>query len=300
MQPDVPPEIAEWFAGRDWRLRQHQRDMLAASDAGRHALLVADTGAGKTLAGFLPTLADFTPTRLEGREPPEGLHTLYVSPLKALAHDVQRNLITPIEEIGLPIRVETRSGDTPSDRKKRQRTRPPHVLLTTPESLSLLLSYPDSFELFRGLKRIVIDEVHAFATGKRGDLLALALTRLQAIAPDMQRAALSATLANPQGFREWLAPWGEIDTVEMVEGEAGSPAEVEILLPLEERVPWGGHAATWAIPQLYEQIRANRTTLIFTNTRFLAEYIFQNLWDVNDENLPIGVHHGSLSREARR
>lgn len=194
-------------------------------------MLVADTGAGKTLAGFLPTLADFAPSRLGDGEPHEGLHTLYVSPLKALAHDVQRNLITPIEEIGLPVRVETRSGDTPSDRKKRQRTRPPHVLLTTPESLSLLLSYPDSFELFRSLKRVVIDEVHAFATGKRGDLLALALTRLQAIAPDMQRAALSATLANPEGFREWLAPWGEIDAVELVEGEVGAPAEVEILLP---------------------------------------------------------------------
>ena len=305
MRSAVPSEIADWFAGRGWHVRRHQLAMLAASDAGRHALLVADTGAGKTLAGFLPTLADFTPSRLDGTEPPEGLHTLYVSPLKALAHDVQRNLLTPIEEIGLPIRVETRSGDTPSDRKKRQRMRPPHVLLTTPESLSLLLSYPDSFELFHGLKRIVIDEVHAFATGKRGDLLALALSRLQAIAPQMQRAALSATLANPQGFREWLAPLstgeqGEVDAVQLVEGEAGAAAEVEILLPDEERVPWGGHAAIWAIPQLYEQISANRTTLIFTNTRFLAEYVFQNLWDVNEDNLPIGVHHGSLSKEARR
>ena len=296
----LPPEIAAWFAARGWRVRDHQSAMLAASDAGRHAMLVADTGAGKTLAGFLPTLADFAPSRLAGAAPPEGLHTLYISPLKALAHDVQRNLIAPIEEIGLPIRVETRSGDTPSDRKKRQRTRPPHILLTTPESLSLLLSFPDSIELFASLKRVVIDEVHAFATGKRGDLLALALARLQAIAPDMRRSALSATVAEPEAFREWLAPWGDIDSVALVQGEQGAPAEVEILLPQEERVPWGGHAATWAIPQLYEQIRANRTTLIFTNTRFLAEYIFQNLWDVNDDTLPIGIHHGSLSKEALR
>ncbi|MEB3416228.1 ligase-associated DNA damage response DEXH box helicase [Alteriqipengyuania sp. WL0013] len=296
----TPPEIAQWFAGRGWRVRRHQSAMLAASDAGRHALLVADTGAGKTLAGFLPTLADFTPSRLGDAEPPAGLHTLYVSPLKALAHDVQRNLIAPIEEMDLPIRVETRSGDTPSDRKRRQREKPPHVLLTTPESLSLLLSYPDSFELFAGLKRIVIDEIHAFATGKRGDLLALSLARLQAIAPGLQRAALSATVANAEGFREWLAPWGDLDTVELVEGEEGAPAEVEILLPEEERVPWGGHAATWAIPQLYDLIRQNRTTLVFTNTRFLAEYIFQHLWDANEENLPIGIHHGSLSKEARR
>lgn len=277
--------------------------MLEKARAGRHALLVADTGAGKTLAGFLPTLCDFVPSK--GSPPPEGLHTLYVSPLKALAHDVKRNLLTPVEEMGLPITVETRSGDTSSDRKKRQRSTPPNVLLTTPESLSLLLSYPESFELFRTCKRVVIDEVHAFATGKRGDLLALALARLSAIAPDMQRVALSATLANPLAFQEWLAPQpadgtGEIVAADLVLGEEGAPAEVEILLPEEARVPWGGHAGRWAVDQLYEEIQANRTTLVFTNTRFLAEFIFQCLWDVNEDNLPIGVHHGSLSKEARR
>ena len=298
--PAIPPSIAAWFTARGWRIRRHQAEMLAAADAGLHALLVADTGAGKTLAGFLPTLAAFSSERLGEAPPPDGLHTLYVSPLKALAHDVQRNLMTPIAELGLPIRVETRSGDTPSDRKARQRARPPHVLLTTPESLHLLLSYPESLTLFAGLKRIVIDEIHAFATGKRGDLLALALARLHAINPDLQRAALSATVADPEEFRAWLAPFGDIDTVALVEGEAGAQAEVEILLPIESRVPWGGHAAAWAVPQLIEAIRANRTTLIFTNTRFLAEFIFERLWDANDGNLPIGIHHGSLSKEARR
>ena len=303
-QSAIPPEIEAWFAGRGWRVRRHQTDMLGADDAGLHALLVADTGAGKTLAGFLPTLAAFTPSRLDGQPPPEGLHTLYVSPLKALAHDVQRNLMTPIDEMGLAVRVETRSGDTPSDRKARQRARPPHVLLTTPESLSLLLTYPESAVLFSTLQRVVIDEVHAFATGKRGDLLALALTRLVGFAPDCRRAALSATLADPGEYQAWLAPWGEIDTVALVEGEAGAPPEVEILLPENApepiAMPWGGHAATWAVPQLYEAVRANRLTLIFTNTRFLAELIFSLLWDANDDNLPIGIHHGSLSKEARR
>ncbi|WP_298168099.1 ligase-associated DNA damage response DEXH box helicase [Novosphingobium sp.] len=297
----IPPEIEAWFTGRGWRVRRHQAEMLSADDAGQHALLVADTGAGKTLAGFLPTLAAFTPSRLGEASPPEGLHTLYVSPLKALAHDVQRNLLTPITEMGLPITVETRSGDTPSDRKARQRARPPHVLLTTPESLSLLLSYPESAQLFSTVQRVVIDEVHAFATSKRGDLLALALTRLQALAPGLRRAALSATLADPKSFRAWLAPWGDLDGTTLVEGEAGAPAEVDILLPDDgQRVPWGGHAAAWAVPQLYEAIRRNRTTLVFTNTRFLAEYIFQLLWDANEDKLPIGIHHGSLSKEARR
>ncbi len=296
----LPPELADWFAGRGWQLRRHQREMLLVAAEGRHALLVADTGAGKTLAGFLPTLADFCPTRLQGAEPAEGLHTLYVSPLKALAHDVRRNLLLPAEELGLPIRIETRSGDTPSDRKARQRVKPPHVLLTTPESLSLLLSYPESATLFAGLKRIVIDEVHAFANGKRGDLLVLALARLQALAPKLQRVALSATLADPEVYRRWLAPQGEAAAVAVVEGEQGAPPELEIVLPQEARVPWGGHAAAWAVPQLYQAIKANKTTLVFCNTRFLAEFIFQELWDANEDHLPIGIHHGSLSVEARR
>ena len=301
--PDIPHEITAWFDARGWRVRRHQSEMLAKARDGRHALLVADTGAGKTLAGFLPTLCDFAPSA--GNAPYDGLHTLYVSPLKALAHDVRRNLLTPIEEIGLSITVETRSGDTSSDKKKRQRTKPPHVMLTTPESLSLLLSYPESIDLFAGLKRVVIDEVHAFATGKRGDLLALALARLNTIAPGAQRVALSATLANPLAFREWLAPQpvdgtGEIVAADLVLGEKGAEPEVEILLPIEERVPWGGHAGRWAVDQLYEAIKDNRTTLVFTNTRFLAEYIFQCLWDVNEDHMPIGVHHGSLSKEARR
>lgn len=296
----LPPELADWFAGRGWQLRRHQREMLLVAAEGRHALLVADTGAGKTLAGFLPTLADFCPTRLQGAEPPEGLHTLYVSPLKALAHDVRRNLLLPAEELGLPIRIETRSGDTPSDRKARQRVKPPHVLLTTPESLSLLLSYPESATLFAGLKRIVIDEVHAFANGKRGDLLVLALARLQALAPKLQRVALSATLADPEVYRRWLAPQGEAAAVAVVEGEQGASPELEIVLPQEARVPWGGHAAAWAVPQLYQAIKANKTTLVFCNTRFLAEFIFQELWDANEDHLPIGIHHGSLSVEARR
>jgi ATP-dependent Lhr-like helicase len=274
--------------------------MLAADDAGHHALLVADTGAGKTLAGFMPTLAAFTRSRLKDSPPPDGLHTLYVSPLKALAHDVQRNLMAPVDELSLPIRIETRSGDTPSERKVRQRARPPHVLLTTPESLSLLLTYPEAQGMLSTLQRVVIDEVHAFASSKHGDLLALALARLQHFAPGLRRAALSATLADPEAYRAWLAPGGVGEAVTLVEGEPGAPPEVEILLPEESRVPWSGHAAAWAIPQLMEAIRANRTTLIFANTRFLAEYLSQLLWQANEDTLPIGIHHGSLSKEARR
>ena len=267
--------------------------MLAAARQGDHALLVAPTGAGKTLAGFLPTLADLID------HPTEGLHTLYVSPLKALAVDVRRNLLTPIEEMGLPIRVETRTGDTPSDRKARQRARPPQILLTTPESLSLLLSYPDAQIMFAHLRTIIVDEVHAFATQKRGDLLNLSMARLQTINPDLRRVALSATVADVDAYRAWLAPDGDIGAVTPVLGEAGADPHVAILIP-EGRVPWSGHSGRYAAAQVMAEIQSRGTTLIFCNTRGLAELIFQDLWSANDANLPIGIHHGSLSIEARR
>lgn len=291
--PALPPALAHWLDRRGWHLRRHQRDMLAAAAHGENALLVAATGAGKTLAGFLPVLADLA------ANPVEGLHTLYVSPLKALAVDVRRNLLTPVEEAGLPIRIETRTGDTPSDRKARQRAHPPHILLTTPESLSLLLSYPDAAFLFEGLKTVIVDEVHAFASTKRGDLLSLALARLERLAPGFRRVALSATVAVPDAYARWLAPAHGAAPARIIMGEAGAAPDLSILLP-EGRVPWSGHSGRYAIPQVMAEIETHRTTLIFCNTRGLAELIFQELWAANELKLPIGIHHGSLDIAARR
>jgi len=288
------PEVVErWFAERGWRPRRHQLEMLERARAGRSALLVAATGAGKTLAGFLPTICDLADN------PAEGLHTLYVSPLKALAVDVQRNLLSPIEEMALPIRVETRTGDTPSDRKARQRVRPPQILLTTPESLSLLLSYPDSDLLFAGLKNVIVDEIHAFAREKRGDLLSLSLARLQTLAPNLRRVGLSATVADPDAYRGWLAPHGDEELVDLILGEPGADPDLSILIP-ENRIPWAGHSGYHAVGDVMELIEKHRTTLVFCNTRGLAELTFQKLWSVNDQALPIGIHHGSLAVEARR
>ncbi|WP_394646359.1 ligase-associated DNA damage response DEXH box helicase [uncultured Sphingomonas sp.] len=283
----------DWFARRGWQPRRHQLAMLDEARAGHHALLIAATGAGKTLAGFLPTLADLIDA------PSEGLHTLYVSPLKALAVDIQRNLLAPIEEMAVDIRVETRTGDTPSDRKARQRVKPPQILLTTPESLSLLLSYPDSMTMFANLRTIVVDEVHAFATGKRGDLLNLCMARLQRIAPALRRVALSATVADPDGYRAWLAPDGDIDAVSLVHGDSGVDPDIAILLP-EGRVPWAGHSGRYAAEQVMAEIETHKTSIVFCNTRSLAELIFQDLWKANAMQLPIGIHHGSLEKEARR
>src|SRR3954465_8076978 len=244
----LPEALADWFAGKGWEVRRHQREMLAAARAGRSALLVAPTGAGKTLAGFLPTLAGLV------EQPSDGLHTLYISPLKALAVDVQRNLLTPIEEMGLPIRVETRTGDTPADRKARQRVRPPQILLTTPESLSLLLSHEDSGQLFSGLKTVVVDEVHAFASGKRGDLLSLSLARLQKLAPAMRRVALSATVADPEAYQGWLAPHGDSEMGDVIVGDPGADPHLAIMLPEDERIPWSGHSGRWAAANVMREI----------------------------------------------
>ena len=267
--------------------------MLEIARTGRSALLVAATGAGKTLAGFLPTICDLA------EESPEGLHTLYVSPLKALAVDVQRNLIGPIEEMGLPIRVETRTGDTPSDRKTRQRLKPPQMLLTTPESLSLLLSYPESATMFEGLKAIVVDELHGFAKEKRGDLLSLSMSRLQRLAPGLRRIGLSATISDPDAYRSWLAPDADEELVDLVLGDPGAEPDLSILIP-ENKIPWGGHSGYHAIADVMRLIEQHKTTLVFSNTRGLAELIFQKLWNENENSLPIGIHHGSLSVEARR
>jgi ATP-dependent helicase Lhr and Lhr-like helicase len=285
----LPNPLTNWFATKGWQPRRHQMEMLAAANEGADSLLIAPTGSGKTMAGFLPTLVDLISA------PTDGLHTLYISPLKALAVDVQRNLLTPIAEMGLDIRVETRTGDTPSDRKARQRVRPPQILLTTPESLSLLLSYPESFTMFAGLKTIIIDEVHAFATQKRGDLLSLSIARLATIAPGMRRIALSATVAEPADYQRWLSP----RPVRLVIGDEGAPPDIAILLP-EGEIPWGGHSGAYATPQVMAEIEQHATTIIFCNTRGLAELTFQKLWDANELKLPIGIHHGSLDIEARR
>lgn len=289
----LPRIVGDWFAGRGWKVRRHQMDMLAAGRAGRHALLVATTGAGKTLAGFLATLDDLV------RQPSAGLHTLYVSPLKALAVDVRRNLLDPITEMGLDIRVGIRTGDTPADRKAQQRAQPPQILLTTPESLSLLLSHRDSASMFAGLRTIIVDEVHAFANSKRGDLLALSMARLQTLSPALRRVGLSATIADTDGYRGWLAAGGDGSDVALIKGEPGADADIRILVP-DDRVPWSGHSGRYAAAQVYREIERHRVSLVFCNTRGLAELIFQDLWALNEAGLPIGIHHGSLSREARR
>src|SRR5438270_10128130 len=212
--PLLPENFSRWFASRGWTPRAHQLELLTRARDGRSVLLIAPTGGGKTLAGFLPTLVELAergakPRRMVSTKElrrSEGLHTLYISPLKALAVDIARNLETPVREMGLPIRIETRTGDTPVSRRQRQRRYPPDILLTTPEQLALLLSSDDAPFLFSSLQRIVLDELHALVTSKRGDLLALGLARLWRLAPQLRSIGLSATVAEPDSLARYLVP----------------------------------------------------------------------------------------------
>lgn len=293
---DLPPAFAGWFRHKGWAPHRHQLEMLAAARAGVSALLIAPTGGGKTLAGFLPSLIDLA------ERPRPGLHTLYISPLKALAHDIRRNLDRPVAEIRLPIRTAARTGDTPQQERDRQAKAPPHILTTTPESLALLLTRADAGALFGGLAVVVVDEVHALAGSKRGDLLALNLARLSRLAPRARRIGLSATVADPQPLLAWLSRNGRSPApdVRLIVGRGGARADIQVLDTVAARMPWSGHMALHAMPEVYQAIRAHRTTIVFVNTRAQAELCFQALWRLNEEALPIALHHGSLAREQRQ
>ncbi len=308
----LPGPFQRWFAARGWSPRAHQLALLEKAEAGRSALLIAPTGAGKTLAGFLPTLVELSQRDLGQGKPAlvstgssvrreSGLHTLYISPLKALAVDIARNLQAPIAEMDLNIRVETRTGDTPVSRRQRQRRYPPDIMLTTPEQLALLIASDDGPFLFSSLKRVVLDELHALVTSKRGDLLSLGLARLFRLAPELTTIGLSATVAEPDELCRFLVPQNSDKpaAADLVLAAAGAAPVVE-MLETQERIPWAGHSARHAMPEIYDLIRRNKTSLIFVNTRSQAEMLFQELWRMNDDGLAIALHHGSLDVAQRR
>jgi ATP-dependent helicase Lhr and Lhr-like helicase len=304
----LPEVFTRWFASRGWAPRAHQLELLAKAQAGRSVLLIAPTGGGKTLAGFLPSLVELSGARdrkeliSTGRalRRSGGLHTLYISPLKALAVDIARNLEAPVAEMNLPIRIETRTGDTPTSKRQRQRRDPPDILLTTPEQLALLLASADAPYLFGSLRRIILDELHALVTSKRGDLLSLGLARLFRVAPGLNGIGLSATVAEPDDLRRFMVPQREgAALADLIVAESGAAPDVAMLETIE-RLPWAGHSARYALGELYALIKAHRTTLVFVNTRSQAEGIFQDLWRMNEDNLSIALHHGSLDVAQRR
>ena len=290
---NLPQVFHDWFGSRGWSPRPHQLSVLEHAQLGENVLLISPTGGGKTLAGFLPSLVELLDIK-ERR----GIHTLYVSPLKALAVDIARNLEAPVAEMALPVTIETRTGDTPHSRRLRQRQKPPDILITTPEQVSLLVADPHAAHMLQSLRMVILDELHSVVTSKRGVLLSLALTRVQAMAPQARRIGLSATVADPDALRAWLVPTGA-EPAPLVMGTPGARPNIRILKSVE-RVPWSGHSALYAIPEIYDEIRKAKMTLVFVNTRSQAEMVFQSLWEANDDHLPIALHHGSLDVGQRR
>ncbi|MEM1307141.1 MAG: ligase-associated DNA damage response DEXH box helicase, partial [Pseudomonadota bacterium] len=313
--PDVtlPPVFANWFASRGWAPRAHQQALLGLAANKRSSLLIAPTGAGKTLAGFLPSLVDLHTERATQARTPRApgaaaasgprLHTLYVSPLKALAVDIARNLSDPVAEMGLDITVETRSGDTSVAKRQRQRSAPPDILLTTPEQIALLLSHEDAPRLFGDLKYLILDELHSLVASKRGDLLALDIARLRALCPNLIVTGLSATVARPSELRAFIvpqhAPETRIDLGALAELKGGVKPDLTILEG-DDPLPWSGHTARYAMQRVYRTLHEHTLTIVFVNTRSQAEQVFQELWRLNDDNLPIALHHGSLEAGQRR
>lgn len=309
----LPDRFVKWFEGKGWSPRAHQLELLSRAEQGQSTLLIAPTGAGKTLAGFLPALVDLErrgSKSLSGKvstdlssaiaSKKQGVHTLYISPLKALAVDIHRNLTIPVEEMRLDITIETRTGDTPAHKRQRQKLVPPDILLTTPEQLALLIAYKGAEQFFKGLRYVVLDELHSLVISKRGHLLALGLARLRRLQPQLQTIGLSATVAQPDELRRWLVEQDGTDPQSgLVTVDGGAKPEITIL-ESEQRVPWAGHSSRYAIPDIYAAIRAHRTTLLFVNTRSQAEMLFQELWRVNEDTLPIALHHGSLDASQRR
>jgi len=284
--------LTKWLAGKGWSYYPHQLAALQAAKHGKDVVVFAPTGAGKTLTGFLPSIMDLT----LGDVVPNTLHTLYISPLKALAVDVHRNLIEPIDETGMKISVETRTGDTPASKRQRQKTKPPQMLMTTPESLALLMSYEEAPEYFKHVRYIIIDELHALMHTKRGDLLSLNMARLEMFSPLAQRIALSATLPHSQIALDYIARPARGEIIELK-----SPVQPKIkILMGQERMPWAGHMGHYAIQEIYDHIKEKKTSVVFVNTRAQSEKIFQALWNINEANLRIAIHHGSLEKELRR
>ncbi len=302
-QSALPDHFFKWFAKKGWAPRPHQLQLLQEAQAGNSMLLIAPTGAGKTLAGFLPSMVSIEalPKRKPGSAK-RGINTLYISPLKALAVDIERNLQMPVSQMGLDIKIETRTGDTPQHKRQRQKLSPPDILLTTPEQLALLIAAKDATRFFEDLEYVIFDELHSLVTSKRGQMLCLGLARLRRFCPNLKTIGLSATVAQPDELRSWLVgqgPHGEINMSGLIKVEGGAKPDITILETIRH-VPWSGHSARYAMGEVYEVIKQHQTTLLFVNTRSQAELLFKELWKANDDSLPIALHHGSLDVSQRR
>ncbi len=239
----------------------------------------------------MPSIDDFINNNYKSQE----FHTLYISPLKALTTDVQRNLLNPINDLKINIKVETRTSDTSTYNKAKQIKKPPNFLMTTPESFALLMARTDVVNLFKNLKFVIIDELHTFFDSKRGHLLSLNVARLRSIKP-FQVIGLSATLKNTNLAKKYIS---NSKNTKLVSTQSKVAPEITILNS-GNRIPWSGHSPRYALSEIYSEILKFKSSILFVNTRAQAEILFESLWAINNKNKKIAIHHGSLEKDLRK
>lgn len=287
--------LEKWFRARHWRIFAFQRSVWEAYWRGESGLLHCTTGAGKTYAVWLAALGE----AMRKEDAGGGLRVLWVTPLRALAADTETALATAAAELWPAWKVGRRTGDTSSYTRKKIAERPPECLVTTPESLSLLLSQPGFQWHFSKVELVVVDEWHELLSTKRGVLTELALARLRTLSPGIRTWGLSATLGNTA---EAALTLGGETPMTIVTGEIPKKITIETLLPPKsEHYPWGGHLGLHLLPGVIEKLRAHATSIVFTNTRSQAELWFRGLSEaMPDWEGKLGLHHGSLDNEVRR
>jgi len=298
--------VRQWFAEHDWSPFEFQEKVWQAYLQGESGLIHAATGTGKTYAAFLGPILEWLnqyPTPLP-RRPPAPLTVLWITPLRALAGDTEAALRAPVEDLGLPWTVESRTGDTPPKVRARQRERLPTALVTTPESLSLLLTREDAPSLFDHLELVVVDEWHELMASKRGVQTELALARLRRFRPGIRTLGLSATLGNLDVARDTLLGLdldGRPRPGRIFAGLVPKALEVDALIPeTMERFPWSGQIGLRLLPDVVRAIEQGETALVFTNTRATAEIWYQALLEARPDWAGImALHHGSLDRATR-
>jgi len=304
------PLIDDWFASRAWSPFGFQRATWKAYQDGQSGLIHAATGTGKTYAVWMSALSEWIdehPDRtMWSEQKPPGLRVLWVTPLRALASDTENALLQPVRDLALPWIVESRTGDTTSTVRGRQRRRLPTALVTTPESLSLLLANKDAEQNFRDLRLIVVDEWHELMSSKRGTQTELALARLRRWRPSARLWGLSATMGNLDvalraliGTAEYAT--GEIKQGVLIQGQEPKAIHIDsIIPPTMERFPWAGHLGLKLLDSVIGTIQRGRTSLVFTNTRAQTEIWYQAILDAKPEWAgEIALHHGSLDKASR-
>lgn len=317
LQPDAITPALELFAGKGWQPFDFQIEVWRSYLEGKSGLIHSATGTGKTLAAWIGpllegTMDESTPKpakkrsskRSEIRDPRSDiraprLRVLWLTPLRALATDTVNALRAPLEQLGMDWRVEARTGDTSSYQKAKQAKEMPDALVTTPESLTIMLSRPEAREFLSGLRCVIVDEWHELMSSKRGVQTELALARLRAFQPALRTWGLSATLGNLDEALSTLVGVG--NTGVLVQGDVPKPVLIDSLMPPTiERFPWAGQIGSQMIPLVVDELESGGTTLIFCNTRAHTEIWYKGILELRpDWEGQIGLHHGSLDREDR-